>query len=201
VSARPPSLARVGLRVLLVLALVTPLWIVLLEPAYDRLVVRASLPFVRALERTRRVAGVRFEGDYAVVTRPSTGAELGEQRLELRTHHNNVPLLVSLMLGTPTSAWSRRLGRLGVACAALFLTHVAYFVLSIQWEYAVHNVGTYQVDDLRVLRQPLWQRLQNGAELRKTIVVTVYGFYAHVGRLVMPVLLWMLLAEPRGGPP
>jgi hypothetical protein len=188
---------RAALRLLVVLALVTALWIWLLEPAYDRLVVRASLPVVHALERTRRVSGVRFEGDYTVLTRTPAGAELGEQRLELRTHHNNVPLLIALMLAASPGTIGRRVARLGVAGAILFVTHVAHFVLAVQWEYAVHNTGTYHVDDLNVLHQPLWERLRNAAELRKTVVVAVYGLYAHVGRLVMPVLLWMLLADRR----
>ena len=188
---------RVALRLLVVLTVVTAVWIWLLEPVYDRLVVGASLPVVHALERTQRVSGVRFEGDQTVLTRTPAGAELGEQRLELRTHHNNVPLLVALMLAASPGPLGRRVGRLCVAAAILFATHVAHLVLAVQWEYAVHNAGTYHVDDLNVLHQPLWERLRNVAELRKTIVVAVYEFYAHVGRLVMPVLLWMLLADRR----
>jgi len=117
---------------------------------------------------------------------------------ELRTHHNNVPLLVALMLAASPGTVGGRVARLCVAAAILFATHVAHFVLTVQWEYAVHNAGTYHVDGLNVLHQPLWERLRNVAELRKTLVVAVYEFYAHVGRLVMPVLLWMLLADRRG---
>jgi hypothetical protein len=191
------NLVRAALRLLVVLALVTALWASFLAPIYDRLVVRASLPVVHALERTRRVAGTRVEGDYTVLTRTPAGAELGEQRLELRTHHNNVPLLVALMLAASPGGVGRRVARLCVAGAILFVTHVAHFVLAVQWEYAVHNTGTYRNDDVGVLAQPFWERLRNGAELRKAVVVAVYEFYAHVGRLVMPVLLWMLLADRR----
>jgi hypothetical protein len=94
-------------------------------------------------------------------------------------------------------AWAHLVLLASVIAAILFVTHVAHFVLAVQWEYAVHNAGTYHVDDLNVLHQPLWERLRNAAELRKTLVVAVYEFYAHVGRLVMPVLLWMLLADRR----
>jgi hypothetical protein len=152
-----------------------------------------SLRGLHALERTQRIAGVRFEGHDAVIMR-TPNSELGEQRLDLRTHHNNVPLLVALMLVTPGGGWWVRLRRLLAALGLLALTHVAQFVLAVHWEHAVANVGTYHVDDLNVLFEPLWQRLRNAAELRKTIVVALYEFQAHVGRLLMPVLLWMLLA-------
>lgn len=171
------------------------LWPATLEPAYDRAIAAVSVRVLHAFERTRRIAGVRFDGHDAVIER-MPGAELGEQRLELRTHHNNVPLLVALMLAASGGGWRRRVRRLLAALALLALTHVAQFVLAVHWEYAVANVGAYHVDDLRVLSQPLWRRLHNAAELRKTIVTRLYEFHAHVGRLVMPVLLWMLLAPP-----
>ena len=167
-----------------------------LEPGYDRAITAVAVRVLHALERTQRIAGVRFEGHDAVIMR-TPAAELGEQRLELRSHHNNVPLLVALMLATPGGTWWGRLARLLAAFALLALTHVAHFVLAVHFQYALSNVGTYHVDDLNVLSQPLWQRVRNLAELRKTIVVALYEFQAHVGRLLMPVLLWMLLAPGR----
>src|SRR5262249_35823861 len=148
------------------------------------------------LERTRRIDGIRFEKHDAVIVRTPAGAELGEQRLELRTHHNNVPLLVALMLGTPGGGRWRRFASLLAALGLLAVTHVAQFVVAVHWQYAAANVGPYHADDLNVRPQPLWQRVRNRAELRKTIVVALYEFQAHVGRLLMPVLLWMLLAAP-----
>jgi hypothetical protein len=185
--------ARVGLRLLIVLLAATALWPATLEPAYDRAIAGASLRVLHALERTPRIAGVRFEGHDAVIER-TPGTELGEQRLELRTHHNNVPLVVALMLAASGDGWGLRMRRLLAALALLALTHVAHFVLAVHWQYAIANVGTYHVDDVGVLSEPLWQRLHNAAELRKTIVTRLYEFQAHVGRLVMPVLLWMLFA-------
>ena len=181
---------------MVVLVVATVVWPATLEPAYDRAIAAVSLRVLHALERTRRIAGIRFEGHDAVIMR-TPGAELGEQRLELRTHHNNVPLLVALMLVTPGASWGTRLRRLLAALGLLALTHVALFVLAVHWEYAVANVGTYHVDDLNVLSEPLWERIRNAAELRKMIVTRLYDFDAHVGRLLMPVLLWMLLAPSR----
>jgi hypothetical protein len=179
-----------------VLPAVAVVWSTPLERGYDHAIATAALRVLHALERTQRVAGVRFDGPYAFVTRPP-GAELPEQRLELGTHHNNVPLLVALMLVATEASWAKRIQRLVAALALLALTHVAHFVLAVHLEYALANVGTYHVDDLNVLSQPLWQRVRNLAELRKTIVVTAYRFHAHVGRLLLPVLLWMLFAGPK----
>jgi len=196
VSTTRPELTRAAARLLVFLVAATAVWPATLEPAYDRAIAAVSLRVLHALERTQRIVGVRFEGHDAVITR-TPAAELGEQRLELRTHHNNVPLLVALMLATPGGSWGTRLRRLLAALALLALTHVALFVLAVQWEYAVANVGTYHVDDLNVLSEPLWQRIRNLAELRKMIVTRLYEFHAHVGRLLMPVLLRMLLAPRR----
>ena len=194
--ARPPSPTRVALRLLGIFAVAAAAWPVAIEPAYDRAIAAVSLVVLHGLERTQRIDGIRFEQQDAVIMRTPAGAELGEQRLELRTHHNNVPLLVALMLGTSGGGWWGRLWRLLAALVLLAVTHVVQFVLAVHWQYAVANVGTYHVDDLNVLHQPIWQRVRNLAELRKTIVVALYEFQAHVGRLLMPVLLWMLLAAP-----
>jgi exosortase H (IPTLxxWG-CTERM-specific) len=111
VCATQPSLARVGLRLLTVFALATAAWPTTVEPAYDRTIAAVSLRVLQALERTPRIAGVRFEGHYAVIMRPA-GADVGEQRLELRTHHNNVPLLVALMLAASGGSWPLRIRHL-----------------------------------------------------------------------------------------
>jgi hypothetical protein len=192
-ATRRRSATRLGLKLLAVFAAATAVWSTALAPYYDRAIAAVAVPALHGLERTRRIAGVRFEPNRAVIVR-APGAELGDQRLELRTHHNNVPLLVTLMLVATAGSLRTRLQRLAAALALLALTHVAHFILAVHFQYALSNVGTYHVDDLRVLSQPFWERIQNAAELRKTLVVAAYRFQAHVGRLFMPVLLWTSLA-------
>jgi len=185
---------RAGLRLLGVLVLATAVWSAVLEPAYDRAVVATSLRVVGALARTPRIAGARFDGSDVILERTWAATSLADQRLELRTHHNNVPLLVALMLAVPGAAAPRRFRAFLVALGILAASHVAQFVLAVHWHYAVANAGTYHVDDLNVLHQPLWQAVRNGAQLRKTIVTALFEFQDHVGRLLIPVLLWMLFA-------
>ncbi len=181
------------------LILVTPIWARAIAPMWDRGIAAIGVGVVHALERESRVAGVRVEGEWTVVTRTPAGAPLGEQRLELRTHHNNVPFLIALMLGASVGPWPSRLGRLLAALGILALTHVATFVLAIHWEYAFRNVGTYHLDDrlAYLVHAPWWQQLTAWAQLKKTIVLWVFELQMGIGRLVWPVVLWMWLAPVR----
>jgi hypothetical protein len=168
------------------------LWIPV-EPLWSRLVVRAGVPAIHALEREPGVADIDVEGRIAVVRRPPSAAAIGEQRLELSTHHNNVPLLVALMLGASRLPWRRRGVALGVGLAALFATHVAHLVLAVQWEYASRNLRAYEVAAVEAPSHPWLAALHDRSQLRKMIVLVAYEFQAHVGRLVWPIVLWMLL--------
>ncbi len=137
---------------------------------------------------------IELQGFDAVVSHRGRAAAIPAQRLELRTHENNTPLLLALILATPWLSWR---GRLKTALAALPLlcaTHVFHFVVSVHWLYAWENVGPYRVTDLSYLKRTFWQSLDNPAQVRKYVVNYTYHFYTHVGRLLMPILLWMVFA-------
>ncbi len=96
---------------------------------------------------------------------------MGDQRLELRTHHHNVPLLVALILVGPGIARSGRLRSLLIGLLLLSVTHVLDFMLAVHRHYAFHNVGPYHVADLKYLDRGLRQSLDNRAQAEKLIVL------------------------------
>lgn len=196
-SARPsdgqaPSAARRAGRLVVALLAAIAGWVVV-EPLWDRLVVRAALPLVHVLERAPAVASIDVDGARAFVRRPPSAAWIGEQRLDLDTQHNNVPLLVALMLGASPLPWRRRGVALAIGLTVLFATHVLHVALAIQWEYAGRNLPPYEVATLDAVRHPWRAAWHDRAQLAKMLVLTAYELQAHVGRLVWPVVLWLLL--------
>lgn len=194
-SADRPSLTRVGIRFLLTLVGVMALWLVFLEPGYDRFVANVGVLALHGLESPRMTGSVRMDGAQAVVSRTDAYRDVGEQHLELRTHHNNAPLLIALILATPGLARARRERTLLIGMLILAVTHVLHFMLEVQLDYAFANIGPYRVTDLRYLNRGLWQSLDNSAQVAKLLVAYVRTFYTHVGRLLMPILLWMILCR------
>lgn len=194
-SVDPPSLTRIGVRFLLTLAGVMVLWVVFLEPGYDRFIATVGVQVLRLVESPRITAGVRMDGHDAVVSHEEPYSDLEIQRLELRTHHNNAPLLIALILATPGLSRSRRERTLIVGMVVLAVTHVLHFMLEVHWSYAFANIGPYRVTDLRYLHRGIWASLDNPAQVLKLLVNYARNFYAHVGRLFMPILLWMILCH------
>jgi hypothetical protein len=168
------------------------LWAYVVEPVYDRLLAGFSIGLLHVVESPRMTGSVRFLGNYALVSHAGPFAHLGDQRLELRTHHNNVPLLVALILATPGLTWRRRVSVLLIAGVLLSASHVAHFVLTVHWFYCLKNVGPYRVTDLSYLHKGFWESLDNPAQTTKYLISYAEAFYTHVGRLLIPILLWML---------
>lgn len=194
-SADPPSLTRIGVRFLLTLAAVMVLWIVFLEPGYDRFIATVGVQVLRLVESPRITAAVRMDDQHAVVSHAEPYSELEVQRLDLRTHHNNAPLLVALILATPGLSRSRRERILIVGMVLLAVTHVLHFMLEVHWSYAFANIGPYRVTDLHYFHRGIWQSLDNRAQVAKLLVNFARNFYASVGRLFVPILLWMILCH------
>ena len=181
-----------GLRFLVALVASVAIWLVV-EPLYDRVVATIALPVVRVLEPVPVTAAVSMDGSDAIVHHSEEYAWLGLQRLELRTHHNNMPLLVALIAATPGLAPSRRRRAFAIGVGVLAATHVLYFVLSIHIDYALKNVGPYHVDDLRYFDVSWWQSLGNWHATKKLVVRETFELYTHVGRFVLPIVVWMAL--------
>lgn len=194
-SANPPRLTRTGVRFVLTLVAVMALWLVFLEPGYDRFIATVAVQALRLVESPRVTGAVRMEGEYAVVSHVEPYTDLGLQRLELRTHHNNAPLLIALILATPGLTRARRERTLLIALGTLAVTHVLHVMLAVQWYYVLSNVGPYRVTDLRYYGRGLWQSLDNPVVVAKFLISYAHTFYARVGRLLIPVLLWMLLCR------
>jgi hypothetical protein len=188
------SLTWFGVRFLLTLLGAMALWF-LIEGPYDRVVAMCGIQALHLIESPRITDSVRMVGAYAVVSHTAAYRDVGDQRLELRTHHHNLPLLVALILAGPGIARSRRLRLLLIALPLLSLTHVLDFVLAVHWHYAFHNVGPYRVTGLKYLKRGLWQSLDNPAQVAKLLIFDVWRFYREVGRLLMPILLWMILCR------
>jgi hypothetical protein len=191
----PTSVARTAVRFLLTLVGVMALWLVFLEPGYDRFIAHVGVWALRAIESPRMTESVRMADTETLVSRTAEYSDLKEQRLDLRTHHNNAPLLIALILATPGLTRARRDRTLVVAMSVLAVTHVLHFMLTVHWVYAIENVGPYRVTDLKYLHLTFWQSLDNPAQTAKIVVACVEEFYTHVGRLLMPILLWMILCR------
>jgi len=188
------AIARVMGALLVALVVAAMAWPVV-APAYDGTITAAAMAI---LQRRPSTADVRAgtEGEWTIVeSAPSTA--IAPQRLELRTHHNNVPFLVVLMAFASTLPWPSRMRRLVAALLVLAVTHVGQFVLYVHADRAMLNERPYRVTDLRVKAGWL-ERLRDPVERRKQIVLAAYEFQAHVGHVLIPVLLWLMLAAPFG---
>jgi hypothetical protein len=170
------------------------LWLVI-EPPYGRLVAAGGIQVLHLIESPRITDSVHMVGAYALVSHTEAYKDVADQRLELRTHHHNVPLLVALILAGPGVARSRRVRSLLIGLSLLSLTHVLDFMLAIHWHYAFHNVGPYRVTDLHYLKRGLWESLDNPVQVAKLLILDSWTFYREVGRLLMPILLWMILCR------
>jgi len=163
-------------------------------PAYDRGVTAAAIAVLQRRPSTADVRA-RHQGDSTIV---ESNPDTAPQRLELRTHHNNVPFLVVLMAFASTLPWPMRLRRLAAALVVLFVTHVGQFVLYVHADRAILNERPYRVTDVGIVNEGWLERLQDPVERRKEAVLAAYEFQAHVGHLLIPALLWLTLAAPFG---
>ena len=195
-SAGRPSLPWFGVPFLLTLLGAMAVWLVI-EPPYDRLVAAGGIQVLHLIESPGMTDSVHMLGAYALVSHTEAYKDVADQRLELRTHHHNVPLLVALILAGPGIARSRRVRCMLIGLSLLSLTHVLDFVLAIHWHYAFHNVGPYRVTELKYLNRGLWESLDNPVQVTKLLILDSWTFYRELGRLLMPVLLWMILCRGR----
>ena len=199
---RRRELGRLGARFLLALMTASLVWVAL-GPFYERGLTAVSLALLHAIEPQPMTATARVESPYAFVAPTDAFRSLGEQRLDLATIHDNVPLLVALFLASPGLTRRRRLGGLAVAAVVLAATHVLHFALSVQWRYALENVGPYRVVELDYLTRGFWRSLDHHGQTAKYLITPLYDFYNRIGRLFMPIVLWMIaapIAWSRGRP-
>ncbi len=189
-----PSLTRTALKFIAILAVSLATWAVLIAPLYDTAVSVVAGQVLRRLESPRMTAGIGVDGAHTVIAHTDEFASrVPVQRLELRTHHNNAPLLLALMLSTPGMVWAKRKTALMIGFGLLALTHVGHFMLTVQMHYAFFNVGPYEVTDLSYFGKGFLESLDNPAQTAKFLVGYAQSFYTHVGRRLIPVLLWIIL--------
>jgi len=166
-------------------------------PLYDSAIAVSSGQILRNVENVRMTGGIGVDGAYTLVGHAPAFAHLPDQRLELRTHHNNVPFLVALILATPGLTWPQRKRCLAVGLGLLALTHIGHFILAVHSYYAYYNVGPYEVTDLRYLDRGFWSSLDNPAQTAKNLLSMGESAYERVGRLVAPILIWLLVCGRR----
>lgn len=167
----------------------------LVEPAYDRAITATSVVVLRRLSSTADAKAWQ-EGDFTVVESAPPESGITPQRLELGTHHNNVPFLAVMLAFASTLPWPSRLRRLVAGLALLALTHVGQFVLYVHADRAILNERPYRTTDLNLVHAGWRERLRDPVERRKQIVMAAYRLQSHVGHVLIPVLLWLALAAP-----
>jgi nicotinamide riboside transporter PnuC len=74
----------------------------------------------------------------------------------------------------------------------LAISHVLHFLLSVQWLYALENVGPYRVLEIEYLSRGFWSSLGHHGQTAKYLIVPALDFYSRLGRLVLPIVLWMI---------
>lgn len=168
-------------------------WFLVIGPGYDRAIATVAIWVLHDVESPRMTDTIRMDAVHAVVSHTGPASALPDQRLELTTHHNNAPLLIALVLATPGLPLGRRDRTLALALLLLAATHVLQFVISVHWVYAVENLGPYRVTDLRYFERSLWQSLDNPAQVAKMLIVLAESFYARVGRLLAPIVIWLIV--------
>lgn len=188
-----PGLSHAGVRLILTLLGTIAIWFLVIGPGYDQAIARFGVMLLHGFESPRLTDSVRMDGVHAVVSHTGPASQLADQRLELTTHHNNAPLLIALILATPGLPLVRRDRALALGLLLLAATHVLHFVLSVHWVYAVENVGPYRVTDLRYLNASFRESLDNPAQVAKMLIVLAERFYARFGRLLAPIVVWMIV--------
>jgi hypothetical protein len=168
-------------------------WFLVIGPGYDRAIASLAVVLLHGVESPRLTDIVRMDGVHAVVSHIGPASGLADQRLELTTHHNNAPLLIALVLATPGLPLARRDRALALGLLLLAATHVLQFMISVHWVYALENLGPYRVTDLRYLDRSFWQSLDNPAQIAKTLIALAESFYTRVGRLLAPIVVWMIV--------
>jgi len=104
------------------------------------------------------------------------------------------PLWLGLVAATPALTWRRRLAALLLGTALLAAFHVLYFAWNVHLEYALANLGPYEVTDLSFAAgtATLWDTLGNPAQLAKLMIGFGYGPLVSVARRVAPIVIWLL---------
>ena len=167
----------------------------LLAPAYDRAVTATAIAVLRRLPSSAEARAWR-DGESTVVESAPPATGIAPQRLELSTHHNNLPFLAVMLVFASTLPWTIRIRRLAAGLAMLAATHVGQFVLYVHADRAILNEPPYRVTDLHLLDAGWSERMRDPVQRHKDIVLAAYRFQAHVGHVLIPVLLWLVLAAP-----
>jgi len=167
----------------------------LLAPAYDGAVTRTAIAVLRRLPSSAEARAWR-DGESTIVESAPPGTGIAPQQLELSTHHNNLPFLAVMLAFASTLPWTIRIRRLAAGLAILAVTHVGQFVLYVHADRAILNEPPYRVTDLHLLDARWSERMRDPVQRHKEIVLAAYRFQAHVGHVLIPVLLWLVLAAP-----
>jgi hypothetical protein len=168
-------------RFLLIFCLILPLWFVI-TPGYNRLLASGANILLTLTEDPHVHSLVGWERDILIARsdRPFTEGMKIQGFTGYLTHFNLV-LMTGLVLAQRPVAWRRRCTILAVALAVLFMTHILYLVIGINF-----------------FEQPELEAFQSTAGR-----VYVWGthFYLSMASQLLPVLIWMTLYWFFGGIP
>jgi hypothetical protein len=160
-------------RFLLVFFLLLPLWFVV-TPAYNRLLAFSANIVLPLTEYPRIHTLVGWKHNILIVrTDASVTAGAKVQGFTSYLTHFNLILMSALVLASRQIEWRRRCAILAIALGLLFLVHVLYLVVGVQF---------FQQPELEALQDPAGR-----------LVVWGTNFYLSMASQLLPIVIWMAL--------
>ena len=168
-------------RFLLIFFLMLPLWF-FFTPSYNRLLAFGTNLLLPLFEDPHVTTLVGWKHNIAIVRSNApltTGTKI--QGFTGYLTHFNLILMVALVLAPRQIEWRRRGKILAIALGILFLIHLLYLVVGVQY-----------------FQQPELEAFQSTAG---RLYVSVTNFYLSVASQLLPVLIWMVLYRTINGKP
>ncbi len=176
------SWRRELLRFVAAYAVALAAWSVL-TPLFDRLLAWASDLVLPALDPYRLLESVSASGpEIHLGLRPTAGAGTTSIRFTGADVHFDVTTFAALFFGATRLGWRRSVARAAAAFPILLATQIATVFLRLEFGYTEHHLVPMAPGTAHMIQ---W----------------VYAFFASLGILLFPVLLWaafVLFATPAG---
>jgi len=173
------ALLTFAARFLLIFFLIVPVWF-LVTPAYNRLLAVGANLLLALIESPRVTTLVGWKRDIVIVRAdaPFRGGTKLQGFTGTLTHFNLI-LMVALVLAPRRVEWRRRCTVLVAALGLLFVTHVVYLLVGVNF---------FQQPELEAFQDPVGR-----------LYVWGLNFYLSIASQLFPVLLWMALYRTIGG--
>lgn len=168
-------------RFLLVFFLILPLWFVI-TPYYNRLLAAGANVLLAVTETPRIHNLVGWDRDIVIMSADSPLTKgMKVQGFTGYLTHFNLILMSGLVLAQRQVMWKRRCTILAIALGVLFVTHVVYLVVGINF-----------------FEQPKLEAFQSTTG---RLYVWGVNFYLSIAAQLVPVAIWMVLYRTFGEMP